>query len=69
MHLNTGWVDRGEESSGQMAASYHLQLLLLSPLCWQIIEAVAAFVHQLLSFAQPVLHWISAYFKVFHLDL
>lgn len=47
----------------------HLELLLFSPLCGQIIQAVAAFMHHLLGFTQPVLYRLSAYFKVFHLDL
>lgn len=69
-HLNCtlymGWGYRGGHEG---PASYHLELLLLSPLGWQIIQAVAAFMYRLLSFTQPGLYRLSTYFEVLHLDL
>lgn len=49
--------------------SHHLELLLFSPLCWQIVQPVAALKHQLLGVAQPGLYGLSTYVKVLHLDL
>lgn len=63
MHLAR--VDRGKSEVGP----HHLQLLLLPPLGGQVVEAVAAFLHQSLRFTQPVLHGLCTHFKVFHLDL
>lgn len=58
-----------DEGGSDQPGAHHLQFLLFSSLGWQIIQAIAASMNHLLGFTQPVLHRLSAYFKVLHLDL